>query len=89
MSFLGDCFFDITAGIDWFNLLSGSKNELVLNLNVSSIILNTTGVTGILQLNISLNAQRGSSISYKAQTVYSVTGDIFQYDLINLAGTGS
>lgn len=89
LSFLGDCFFDITAGIDWFNLLSGSKNELVLNLNVSSIILNTTGVTGILQLNISLNAQRGSSISYKVQTVYSVTGDIFQYDLINLAGTGS
>lgn len=89
LSFLGDCFFDITAGIDWFNLLGSSKNELLLSINVSSVILNTPNVTGILQLSIGLNTKRQLSISYQVQTTYSVTGDIFQYDLINSAGTGS
>ena len=88
-SFLGDCFFNITAGIDWFNLLGGSKNEKLLSINVSSVILNTPNVTGLLQLSIALDQSRKLQLSYQVQTAYSVTGDIFQYDLINSAGTGS
>lgn len=53
-SFLGDCFFDTAAGIDWFNLL-GSKNELGLNLAISAVILNTPGVTRVNQLVADLN----------------------------------
>jgi len=89
LEFLGDCFFNIAAGIDWLNLLSGSKSEFALNLSISSVILNTTNVTGILQLSIGLTSQRKISISYQVQTTYSITGDIFQYNLINSAGTGS
>lgn len=81
LSFLGDCFFDITAGIDWFTFLGGSKNELALSLSVSSVILNTQFVTGIKQLTIGLTSNREFSVSYQVQTAYSLTTDTFQYSL--------
>lgn len=84
LSFIGNCFFDTIAGIDWFNLL-GSKNELALSLAISAVILNTPNVTGILQLSIGVNAKRIFSISYQVQTTYSKTGDQFQYNLIGSA----
>lgn len=79
-SFLGDCFFDTSAGIDWFTLLGG-KDLTALNLAVSAVILNTDNVTGILQLSISLSTKRNVSISYKVQTTLSQAGGTFQYDL--------
>lgn len=80
LSFLGDCIFDITAGIDWFTLLGGSKSQIVMQINISSVILNTQFVTGILQLTINLlENNRTFSIAYQAQTVFSVIGDQFQY----------
>ena len=77
--FLGDCFFATNQGIDWFNLL-GSKSQLQLNLAVSAVLLNTTNVTGILQLSSSLSPTRRYTLRYSVQTTYSVLGDIFQYD---------
>lgn len=85
LSFLGNCFFDITAGIDWFNFLS-SKNQAALNLSISSVILNTANVTGLLQLTVSLTENRLFSVSYNVQTAYSLTGDTFQYNIINAVG---
>lgn len=80
-SFLGDCFFDTGAGIDWFNLLGG-KDQLALNLAVSAVILNTENVTGLLQLSIVLNdTTRNIVIRYNVQTTYSVLSGAFQYDL--------
>lgn len=81
LSFIGNCFFDTIAGIDWFNLL-GSKNQLALSLAISAVILNTPNVTGILQLGVSLTTNRLFTISYKVQTTYSLTGDSFQYNLL-------
>lgn len=87
LSFLGDCFFDTGAGIDWFNYLGGG-NELSLNLAVSAVILNTPDengnqiVTGLQQLSINLNPEtRNLSISYQAVTIYSVVTSVFTYDL--------
>jgi len=69
-SFLGDCFFALDEGIDWFNLL-GAKNQLALNLAISGKILNTEDVVGIIQLSINLSPQRELTIKYDVQTVYS------------------
>lgn len=88
-SFLGDCFFDTEAGIDWNTFLGGSKNQLALNLAVSAVILNTTdadnlNVVGINQLSINLDSTtRKISISYQVQTTYSVTAltNTFTFDL--------
>lgn len=80
LSFLGDCFFALGDGIDWFNLL-GSSNSLGLQLALSSTILNTNNVTGLLALNVNLNeTTRVISIQYQVQTVYSVLTGTFQYD---------
>lgn len=81
LSFLGDCFFDINAGIDWFTYLGG-KDQISLNLAVSAVILNTQDVTGVKQLSIALNrTTRNLTITYVVQTTYSVLSGAFQYDL--------
>ena len=79
-SFLGDCFFDTTAGIDWFNLLGG-KDQTALNLAINAVILNTEGVTGGLQTLVGLNEARVFTVQYKVQTVYSILSGTFEYDL--------
>ncbi len=71
LEFVGDCFFNIQAGVDWFTFLGGSKNQLALNLNISSIILNTRFVTSIRQLSISL-VDRHFFVSYQAIDAYSL-----------------
>lgn len=81
LSFIGDCFFDLGAGLDWFTFL-GSKDQLALNLAVSAVILNTVGVTGVKQILVTLDpSSRKLTIQYRVQTVYSVLTDTFQYDL--------
>lgn len=80
-SFLGDCFFDLGAGIDWFTYL-GSKNQAGLTISVASIIINTENVTGLLQLSVVLNdVTRNISIRYQVQSTYSVISDTFVFDL--------
>ena len=86
LSFLGDCFFDINAGIDWFNFMGGSKNQLALQLALSAVILNTDGVQGILALNVNLNhVTRRFTVTYSATTIYSTVTSSFQYDLGGIA----
>lgn len=69
-SFLGDCFFDQGAGVNWWFYLGG-KNQLSLNLSVSAVILNTENVLSLVQLSVILNSQRALTISYTATTTYS------------------
>ena len=77
LQFLNECFFDLNAGIDWFNLLGGN-NELLLQLAISTVILNTQGVTGLLQISVDVSEKRAFTIQYSATTVYStVTQSVF------------
>lgn len=79
-SFLGDCPFATNAGIDWWNIL-GTKNIVGAKLAISSIILNTTDVTGILELSFNLDNNRAFTISYRVQTIYGVVDEAYQYDV--------
>ncbi len=87
-SFLGDCFFDNGAGIDWLTFCGGSKNQTALNLAIGAVILNTPDengnqcVTGILQLSVSLNeTTRAFTINYVVQTIFSTVRGTFVFDL--------
>lgn len=80
-SYLGNCFFDLNAGIDWFNLM-GSKNLTALNLAISTSILNTDGVTGILQLSTNLTFNRQFTVTYQVQTIYSTAYSTFTFDTV-------
>ena len=72
-SFLGDCFFAMSAGIDWFNLL-GSKNIIGVQLSIQATILNTTGVTRIVDFSLSLETNRRLNLQYTVETIYSRGG---------------
>ena len=70
-SFLGDCFFDIAAGIDWFNLL-GTKNTLGMDLALKTLILNTDSVTGLIELSFTIDNNRKLTATYTVSTTYTV-----------------
>lgn len=78
-SYLGDCFFATGDGIDWFNLLGG-KETLGLELALAATILNTEGVTGLLQLSVTLDSARRVFISYEVDTIYGRAANIFNFD---------
>ncbi len=68
-SFLGDCFFAMDQGIDWFNLL-GTKQVVQLALSVSSTVLNTENVDSILDFQSSLSEDRDLTLSYKVKAFF-------------------
>lgn len=72
LSFYNDCFFDLDAGIDWFTWLGGKDLE-GLKLAISNIILETYGVEGIKQLDLSLNINRQLSVTYQVQSLWGET----------------
>ena len=76
-SFLGDCFFSLSSGIDWWNLL-GSKDTLPLNLAISATILNIPEVQSITQISSNLNhITRVFTLQYTALTILgAVTGSV-------------
>lgn len=72
LSFLGDCFFDVLAGIDWFGRLGGKNNRTLIELDVASVILNTQGVTSLVSLSSEYDpVTRQLSLSYEVNTVYT------------------
>lgn len=72
-SWLGDCFFAQTAGVDWWNRL-GDKNQLsLLSADLRRIISQSAGVTGILSFDVHMAGARGVQASYTVQTIYSTS----------------
>lgn len=71
-SFLGDCFFDTEAGVDWFNFL-GSKNLSGLKLAVGGVIINTVGVIELIDLSFSLDENRRFELKYSVSSSWSTT----------------
>lgn len=69
--FLNDCFFAFNEGIDWWNLLGG-KSQLAVELAVSTTILNTEGVIGLLELSVNLSQTRQVTITYQVASSYSI-----------------
>ena len=87
LEFTGNCFWNPQGGLDWPNLF-GQKNQQVVALSVSSIILNTDSVTGIVPpLNVSLNRHtRGLSISGQVNTVYSLFSISLAVNVVGSSG---
>jgi hypothetical protein len=70
LSFLGDCFFAIDEGIDWWNLLDYRYQDRLENA-VQEVVKNTPGVTAINSVDILVDADRQIRIVYDLQTIYS------------------
>ncbi len=72
--FLGECFFDTSFGVDWFNLLGGrTKAAQAIILQCRTVISKRAGVTKINSVSAAIDVRsRALSISYNVSTVYSL-----------------
>lgn len=75
MSFVGDCFFAVNKGIDWFNLL-GTNEEVQLKLSIATEILSISEVTGIIEISTNRDINRKLSLSYKVDTIYGIVDNV-------------
>lgn len=79
--FLNDCFFAMSTGIDWWNLL-GSRNPAAqanIILACRKVIIQSEGVVRINSVIVVLNrTTRGATITWSIDTIYSrnVTGSV-------------
>lgn len=79
--FLNDCFFAMSTGIDWWNLL-GTKNPAALNnilIQTRQVIASSEGVVRINSVTVDFNsANRSVTINYNIDSIYSrgVTGTV-------------
>lgn len=84
-SILGDCYFDTKAGLDSFNFM-GSKDITGFQLAVNATIINSTGVTKVNRLSLSVDPRtRNIALSYDVDTVY--TGFIGPNGTLTFSGT--
>lgn len=70
LSWVGDCFFDTTAGIDWVNRLGSKNQRALLELDLRRIILQSSGVTGIVSFDTNLTG-RAFTANYTINTIFS------------------
>lgn len=79
--FLNDCFFAMSTGIDWWNLL-GTKNPAALNnilIQTRQVIASSEGVVRINSVSVKFNSvERNVELTYNIDTIYSrgVTGTV-------------
>lgn len=78
LSFLNDCFFNRTAGIDWFRLLGSTNTQAEIELSCRAIILQSYGVLKINSISMSVNKSlRIENLIYNVNTIFS-TNSIIQ-----------
>lgn len=72
LSWVGDCFFDTLAGVDWTNRLSLKNQKQILDAELRRIILQSYGVTGIVSFSSTLQVEsRGYTANYELTTIFS------------------
>ena len=77
--FLGECFFALSAGVDWLNLIGG-KNPAAqagVILQCRAVILGINGVVSVNSVSPSLNG-RALTVAYSVNTAFSqnVSGSV-------------
>ena len=68
---VGDCFFNVEGGIDWYNRI-GSNNRRELQQDIKVLILQTEGITGVINLSLDYKStSRNLNLTYSITTIYS------------------
>lgn len=68
LSFLGDCFFAPTEGIDWWNLFEYNRQSQMENA-VMNTVANTDGVVEVSEVDSRINSRRQITLNYGIKTV--------------------
>lgn len=70
LSWVGDCFFDLRAGIDWVNRLGSKNQKLLLDADLRRLILTTQNVTGLNSFDSFLDGRKFTA-NFSVNTIYS------------------
>ena len=65
-----NCFFDLLAGIDWKNLLGQKQTAPKIRDAVRRELLKIDGVTGVLNVSLSIDEDRALIVQYTETTIY-------------------
>lgn len=69
-SFLNDCFFDMEAGLDWFNILGKDREKLLSE--VKKCIVTSYGIYRLNDVDVYFDREkREITITYNVDTIYS------------------
>lgn len=71
LSWVGDCFFALNAGIDWVNRLGRKNQDGLLRSDLKRIILQSFGVTGLTSFSTFLSPTRELTAQYSVNTIFS------------------
>jgi hypothetical protein len=83
LSWVGDCFFDLQAGIDWKHRLDMGQAQILVD-EIKSNLIAAYGVVAVLSVSSNLDrVTRRLSVSYNIQTFFSPS---FQQTIIQTAG---
>ena len=75
LSWLGDCFFDETAGIDWYNILGSKDQKSQLDSVIKKIVVDEYGVIELSFFESSIeNRQYTCTVRFK--TIYNETIEV-------------
>jgi hypothetical protein len=80
LSFLNNCVWDMTSGIDWFTYLRQPGYQVQITLAVKRVILQSYGVIKINSASVSITG-RSISLAYNINTIYTSN---FIAELVNL-----
>lgn len=70
LSWVGNCFFDLPAGIDWLTRLDKGQQQNLVN-DLTALILQSYGVVAVNSIGYNLDAERVITVTYNIQTIYT------------------
>ena len=73
LSFIGNCFFDMLAGINWQIYLGTPGQQQQIILSVQAIILQSYGVTKVNNVTLNENARGQALLTYNINDIFSPT----------------
>lgn len=72
LSWLNDCFFDLTAGIDWTNRLGNLNQRQLLEDDLRRVISQSQDVVSINSIDVTVNTgDRSFRANYDINTIYT------------------
>ena len=70
LSWLNDCFFDMSAGVDWLNRMGLKNQNALLTAELKNLMLKSEGVTGINSLEVEVLGRR-FIIAFSVNTIFT------------------
>lgn len=75
--FLGEYFLDATAGTPWFQSILGKASREVAEINIKQRIINTPGVLGISEFDLTFETKERRIVVTAA--VVDINNDVFSF----------